>query len=114
MLHSSLTNYLFMQTAVNFKCHKVPGVFQLRKDAFGGIAGVADVVPSCSQAVVQLLETLTGCVRYVCSLQELSLQSIHSLPSSVLWVVKSTFTHCKVGTAGSTKFLVLLGFQEAL
>ncbi|KAF4799807.1 hypothetical protein TURU_050689 [Turdus rufiventris] len=47
------------------------------------------------KAVVQLLETLTGCVRYVCSLQELSLQSIHSLPSSVLWVVKSTFTHCK-------------------
>uniref|UniRef100_A0A8C5UIS6 Uncharacterized protein n=1 Tax=Malurus cyaneus samueli TaxID=2593467 RepID=A0A8C5UIS6_9PASS len=48
------------------------------------------------QAMVQLLETLTGCVRYVCSLQEcVSLQSIRSLPSSVLHVIKSTFTHCK-------------------
>ncbi|RMC08278.1 hypothetical protein DUI87_14519 [Hirundo rustica rustica] len=47
------------------------------------------------KTVVQLLETLTGCVRYLCSVQELSLQSIRSLPSSVLWVVKSTFTHCK-------------------
>ncbi|KAI1236512.1 hypothetical protein IHE44_0014762, partial [Lamprotornis superbus] len=49
----------------------------------------------CSTAVVQLLGTLTGCVRHVCSLQELSLQSVHSLPSSVLCVVRSTFTHCK-------------------
>uniref|UniRef100_A0A8C3TPZ4 Uncharacterized protein n=1 Tax=Catharus ustulatus TaxID=91951 RepID=A0A8C3TPZ4_CATUS len=75
---------------------------------------LCSTVRNLLQAVVQLLETLTGCVHYVCSLQELSLQSIHSLPSSVLWVVKSTFTHCKVGTAGSTKFLVLLGFQETL
>ncbi|OWK60927.1 Uncharacterized protein C1orf112 [Lonchura striata] len=57
-------------------------------------ARVCDVQFS-SQAVVQLLETLTGCVRYMCSVQELSLQSIRSLPSSVLCVVKSTFTHCK-------------------
>ncbi|XP_067997619.1 FIGNL1-interacting regulator of recombination and mitosis [Melanerpes formicivorus] len=48
------------------------------------------------QTVVQLLETLTGCVRYVCSLQEcVSLESIRTLPSSVLYVIKSTFTHCK-------------------
>lgn len=100
-LHSSLKSYLFMQIAVNFKSHKNPGVFQLRKDAFGGVAGVADAVHPCSQAVVQLLETLTGCVRYLCSVQELSLHSIRSLPSSVLWVVKSTFTHCKVGLCWS-------------
>ncbi|XP_032923248.1 uncharacterized protein C1orf112 homolog isoform X2 [Catharus ustulatus] len=56
---------------------------------------LCSTVRNLLQAVVQLLETLTGCVHYVCSLQELSLQSIHSLPSSVLWVVKSTFTHCK-------------------
>ncbi|KFP33150.1 Uncharacterized protein C1orf112, partial [Colius striatus] len=46
--------------------------------------------------LVQLLETLTGCVRYVCTLQEcVPLESIRSLPSSVLYVIKSTFTHCK-------------------
>lgn len=43
---SFLTNYLFMQLAVNFKCCENPGVFQLRKDSFGGIAGVIDVVQS--------------------------------------------------------------------
>ncbi|XP_054240038.1 uncharacterized protein C1orf112 homolog [Indicator indicator] len=48
------------------------------------------------QTMVQLLETLTGCVRYICSLQEcVSLESIRTLPSSVLYVIKSTFTHCK-------------------
>ncbi|XP_041275978.1 uncharacterized protein C1orf112 homolog isoform X2 [Onychostruthus taczanowskii] len=47
------------------------------------------------QAAVQLLQALTGCVRRVCSAQELSLHSIRSLPPSVLCVVKSTFTHCK-------------------
>ncbi|KFV68472.1 Uncharacterized protein C1orf112, partial [Dryobates pubescens] len=53
-------------------------------------------VYSCFKTVVQLLETLTGCVRYVCSLQEcVSLESIRTLPSSVLYVIKSSFTHCK-------------------
>ncbi|XP_039586145.1 uncharacterized protein C1orf112 homolog isoform X3 [Passer montanus] len=47
------------------------------------------------QALVQLLETLTGCVRCVCSAQELSLRSVRSLPASVLCVLKGTFTHCK-------------------
>ncbi|KAF2988164.1 hypothetical protein EK904_013698, partial [Melospiza melodia maxima] len=49
----------------------------------------------CSTTLVQLLETLTGCVRSLCSVQALSLRSIRSLPSSLLCVVKSTFTHCK-------------------
>ncbi|KAI6064154.1 hypothetical protein LUU34_00436000 [Aix galericulata] len=50
----------------------------------------------CSTTVVQLLETLTSCVRYVCTLQEcVPLESIRTLPSSVLYVIKNTFTHCK-------------------
>ncbi|KFO75386.1 Uncharacterized protein C1orf112, partial [Cuculus canorus] len=49
-----------------------------------------------SPTVVQLLETLTACVRYVCTLQQcVSLESIHTLPSVVLYVIKNTFTHCK-------------------
>uniref|UniRef100_U3JZM8 FIGNL1 interacting regulator of recombination and mitosis n=1 Tax=Ficedula albicollis TaxID=59894 RepID=U3JZM8_FICAL len=56
---------------------------------------LCSTVRNLLQTVVQLLETLTGCVRYVCSLQGLSLPSVHSLPSSVLCVLKSTFTHCK-------------------
>ncbi|XP_030351512.1 uncharacterized protein C1orf112 homolog isoform X3 [Strigops habroptila] len=48
------------------------------------------------QTLVQLLETLTGCVRYVCTLQEcVPLESIRTLPASVLYVIKNTFTHCK-------------------
>ncbi|KFO84779.1 Uncharacterized protein C1orf112, partial [Buceros rhinoceros silvestris] len=49
-----------------------------------------------SPTVVQLLETLTGCVRYICTLQEcVPLESIRTLPSSVLYVIKNSFTHCK-------------------
>lgn len=44
----SLTNYLFMQIAVNFKCHKNLSAFQLRKDAFEGIAGVNSIAWCCS------------------------------------------------------------------
>ncbi|XP_048801565.1 uncharacterized protein C1orf112 homolog isoform X1 [Lagopus muta] len=48
------------------------------------------------QTVVQLLETLTSCVRYICTLQDcVPLESIRTLPSSVLYVIKNTFTHCK-------------------
>uniref|UniRef100_A0A8C2UH08 FIGNL1 interacting regulator of recombination and mitosis n=1 Tax=Coturnix japonica TaxID=93934 RepID=A0A8C2UH08_COTJA len=48
------------------------------------------------QTIVQLLETLTSCVRYICTLQEcVPLESIRTLPSSVLHVIKYTFTHCK-------------------
>ncbi|EMP34529.1 hypothetical protein UY3_08359, partial [Chelonia mydas] len=48
------------------------------------------------QTMVQLLETLTGCVRHICTLQEpVPLESIRTLPSSVLYVIKNTFMHCK-------------------
>ena len=49
------------------------------------------------QTMVQLLGALTGCVQHVCATQEsIILENIHSLPSSVLHVIKSTFVHCKV------------------
>ncbi|XP_051854940.1 uncharacterized protein C1orf112 homolog isoform X4 [Antechinus flavipes] len=48
------------------------------------------------QSMVQLLGALKGCVQHVCSLQEsIVLENIHSLPSSALHVIKSTFVHCK-------------------
>ncbi|XP_055964555.1 FIGNL1-interacting regulator of recombination and mitosis [Sorex fumeus] len=48
------------------------------------------------QTMVQLLGALTGCVQHVCATQEsVVLEHIHSLPSSVLRVIKSTFVHCK-------------------
>uniref|UniRef100_A0A4X2K960 FIGNL1 interacting regulator of recombination and mitosis n=1 Tax=Vombatus ursinus TaxID=29139 RepID=A0A4X2K960_VOMUR len=48
------------------------------------------------QSMVQLLGALRGCVQHVCTLQEsIVLENIHSLPSSVLRVIKSTFVHCK-------------------
>ncbi|XP_014411476.2 uncharacterized protein C1orf112 homolog isoform X2 [Camelus ferus] len=48
------------------------------------------------QTMVQLLGALTGCVQHVCATQEsVILENIHSLPSSVLRVIKSTFVHCK-------------------
>uniref|UniRef100_A0A8B9UN12 Chromosome 1 open reading frame 112 n=1 Tax=Anas zonorhyncha TaxID=75864 RepID=A0A8B9UN12_9AVES len=57
---------------------------------------LCSTVRNLLQTVVQLLETLTSCVRYVCTLQEcVPLESIRTLPSSVLYVIKNTFTHCK-------------------
>ncbi|XP_048212364.1 uncharacterized protein C1orf112 homolog isoform X2 [Perognathus longimembris pacificus] len=48
------------------------------------------------QTMVQVLGVLTGCVQHVCATQEsVILENIHSLPSSVLHVIKSTFVHCK-------------------
>ncbi|XP_058396079.1 FIGNL1-interacting regulator of recombination and mitosis isoform X1 [Diceros bicornis minor] len=48
------------------------------------------------QTMVQLLGALTGCVQHVCATQEsIVLENIHSLPSSVIHVIKSTFVHCK-------------------
>ncbi|XP_056671486.1 uncharacterized protein C1orf112 homolog isoform X1 [Monodelphis domestica] len=48
------------------------------------------------QSMVQLLGALRGCVQHVCTLQEpIVLENIHSLPSSVLHIIKSTFVHCK-------------------
>ncbi|XP_017651556.1 uncharacterized protein C1orf112 homolog isoform X1 [Nannospalax galili] len=46
--------------------------------------------------MVQVLGGLTGCVQHVCATQEsIILENIHSLPSSILHVIKSTFVHCK-------------------
>ncbi|XP_075038846.1 FIGNL1-interacting regulator of recombination and mitosis isoform X3 [Mixophyes fleayi] len=48
------------------------------------------------QDMVQWLEALTACVRYVCSLEEpLYFENIQSLPASVLHILITTFTHCK-------------------
>ncbi|KAF7241425.1 hypothetical protein EYD10_12184 [Varanus komodoensis] len=48
------------------------------------------------QALVHVLEALTGCVRHICAAQEtVPLEHVHSLPSSVLHVIKSAFMHCK-------------------
>ncbi|VCW79659.1 unnamed protein product, partial [Gulo gulo] len=48
------------------------------------------------QTMVQLLAALTGCVQHVCATQDsIILENIHSLPSSILHVIKSTFVHCK-------------------
>ncbi|XP_060773330.1 FIGNL1-interacting regulator of recombination and mitosis isoform X3 [Neoarius graeffei] len=48
------------------------------------------------QMMVQTLETLSACVRHVCALDEAtSLESIRSLPSCILHILKDTFQHCK-------------------
>ncbi|XP_075472942.1 FIGNL1-interacting regulator of recombination and mitosis isoform X2 [Ascaphus truei] len=48
------------------------------------------------QNLVQWLEALTACVHHVCSLDEsVTLENIHTLPSSVLHVLRAAFTHCK-------------------
>uniref|UniRef100_M3XL61 Uncharacterized protein n=1 Tax=Latimeria chalumnae TaxID=7897 RepID=M3XL61_LATCH len=48
------------------------------------------------QTMVQLLGILTGCVRNISALEEtMAMENIHSLPFSVVHVLKSTFTHCK-------------------
>ncbi|XP_053461265.1 uncharacterized protein C1orf112 homolog isoform X2 [Nycticebus coucang] len=48
------------------------------------------------QTMVQLVGALTGCVQHICATQEsIILENIHSLPSSVLHIIKSTLVHCK-------------------
>uniref|UniRef100_A0A8C7IZ83 Fignl1 interacting regulator of recombination and mitosis n=1 Tax=Oncorhynchus kisutch TaxID=8019 RepID=A0A8C7IZ83_ONCKI len=48
------------------------------------------------QVMVQVLEVLSGCVRHVCSFEEApALDSIRSLPSCILKVLRNTFQHCK-------------------
>ncbi|XP_042307343.1 uncharacterized protein C1orf112 homolog isoform X2 [Sceloporus undulatus] len=48
------------------------------------------------QTLVLVLEVLTGCVRHICTLQEaLPLDYVHSLPLSVLHIIKKTYIHCK-------------------
>ncbi|XP_035301017.1 uncharacterized protein C1orf112 homolog isoform X3 [Cricetulus griseus] len=48
------------------------------------------------QTMVQILGGLTGCVQHVCTTQDsIILENIHSLPSSILHIIKETFVHCK-------------------
>ncbi|CAH6789390.1 uncharacterized protein C1orf112 homolog [Phodopus roborovskii] len=48
------------------------------------------------QTMVQILGSLTGCVQHVCTTQDsIILENIHSLPSSILHIIKETFVHCK-------------------
>ncbi|XP_072552075.1 FIGNL1-interacting regulator of recombination and mitosis [Salminus brasiliensis] len=75
---------------------------------------------SILQMMVQTLEALSGCVRHVCSFEEAaSLDSIRTLPSCVLHVLKDTFQHCKESEVMYSGKLSLVGdllqglFKEA-
>ena len=60
---------------------------------------------SVCQVMVQVLEVLSGCVRHVCSFEEApALDSIRSLPSCILKVLRNTFHHCKVWLQGIHSF----------
>uniref|UniRef100_A0A3B5LRD8 Fignl1 interacting regulator of recombination and mitosis n=1 Tax=Xiphophorus couchianus TaxID=32473 RepID=A0A3B5LRD8_9TELE len=49
------------------------------------------------QAMVQLIDALSICVRHVASFEEgLCLDAIRSLPTCILKVLRETFQHCKV------------------
>uniref|UniRef100_A0A8C1Z434 Si:dkey-97o5.1 n=1 Tax=Cyprinus carpio TaxID=7962 RepID=A0A8C1Z434_CYPCA len=70
--------------------------------------------------MVQTLESLSGCVRHVCSFKEsVSFDSIRSLPSCILRVLKDTFQHCKNSEVMYSGRLSLVGdllqglFKEA-
>ncbi|XP_029905383.1 FIGNL1-interacting regulator of recombination and mitosis [Myripristis murdjan] len=48
------------------------------------------------QAMVQIIDALSTCVRHVCSFEEApDLDAIRSLPSCILKVLRDTFQHCK-------------------
>ncbi|XP_027628288.1 uncharacterized protein C1orf112 homolog isoform X2 [Tupaia chinensis] len=60
---------------------------------------IQNILRNILQTMVQVLGALTGCVQHVCATQEsILLENIHSLPSSVLHIIKSTFVHCKFRT----------------
>uniref|UniRef100_A0A672QC57 Uncharacterized protein n=1 Tax=Sinocyclocheilus grahami TaxID=75366 RepID=A0A672QC57_SINGR len=70
--------------------------------------------------MVQTLESLSGCVRHVCSFEEsVSFDAIRSLPSCILRVLKDTFQHCKDSEVMYSGRLSLVGdllqglFKEA-
>ncbi|XP_043942687.1 uncharacterized protein C1orf112 homolog [Protopterus annectens] len=83
---------------------KAVNLFDTLMDELSGQAGALSsqntelraALRNVLQTVIQLLETLSVCIRHLCSTHELlSVDSIHSLPASVLHMVKTTFTHCK-------------------
>ena len=65
------------------------------------------------QAMIQIIDALSTCVRHVGSFEEApDLESIRSLPTCILKILRETFQHCKVGLlsstgAGMTTFQVL-------
>ncbi|XP_050993793.1 uncharacterized protein C1orf112 homolog isoform X1 [Labeo rohita] len=70
--------------------------------------------------MVQILESLSGCVRHVCSFEEsFSFDAIRSLPTCILRVLKDTFQHCKDSEVMYSGRLSLVGdllqglFKEA-
>ncbi|XP_016391484.1 FIGNL1-interacting regulator of recombination and mitosis isoform X1 [Sinocyclocheilus rhinocerous] len=70
--------------------------------------------------MVQTLESLSGCVRHVCSFEEsVSFDAIRSLSSCILRVLKDTFQHCKDSEVMYSGRLSLVGdllqglFKEA-
>ncbi|XP_012871116.1 PREDICTED: uncharacterized protein C1orf112 homolog isoform X3 [Dipodomys ordii] len=74
-------------------------IYELTSQA-GGLSSqnleIQTTLRNILQTMVQVLEVLTGCVQHVCTTQEsVVLEKIHSLPSSVLHVIRSTFVHCK-------------------
>uniref|UniRef100_A0A8C2FGL0 Uncharacterized protein n=1 Tax=Cyprinus carpio TaxID=7962 RepID=A0A8C2FGL0_CYPCA len=59
--------------------------------------------------MVQTLESLSGCVRHVCSFEEsVSFDSIRSLPSCILRVLKDTFQHFMQRILFSVNFSMML------
>ncbi|XP_067273799.1 FIGNL1-interacting regulator of recombination and mitosis isoform X2 [Pseudorasbora parva] len=70
--------------------------------------------------MVQILESLSGCVRHVNSFEEsVSFDTIRSLPSCILRILKDTFQHCKDSEVMYSGRLSLVGdllqglFKEA-
>ena len=55
------------------------------------------------QAMIQIIDALSTCVRHVGSFEEApDLESIRSLPTCILKILRETFQHCKVGLFTST------------
>ncbi|KAM3876153.1 FIGNL1-interacting regulator of recombination and mitosis [Diretmus argenteus] len=57
---------------------------------------VRALLRSILQAMVQIIDAMSACVRHVCSFEEApDLDAIRSLPSCILRVLRDTFHHCK-------------------
>lgn len=50
------------------------------------------------KAMMQVIDVLSTCVRHVSTFEEApDLETIKSLPTCILKILKETFKHCKVG-----------------
>ncbi|XP_060088572.1 FIGNL1-interacting regulator of recombination and mitosis [Heteronotia binoei] len=82
--------------AVQLFDHLIYELFSQAKELTNENAELHMTSRSHLKTVVQLMEVLRGCVQHVCTMQEtVPLEHIHSLPSSVLHVIKNTFIYCK-------------------